>query len=403
MRDLHLVLKPTKVGFSLTSRANLFTSDGPVDEKAISAQVVEPPAAKLEVTASAPPVALLMGNAADSPLVTCQVVVRNPGTAPATNVAAHVVFPKELEHTSRQDHVDFSVGTLQPGESRPLSVPLRPILEGNADIKVTATADGGLTAAAAGGKGIGIRISKTGLDLKLTGPAMRDVGQPADWTLVVTNKESLPLQQVVVRDVLPQELEFVSATVGGNVVGREVVWNIGSLGANESRQLSLTTKATRLNPRVSHVATVSAQPALGTGNPVPLGTLQARAEAALAVDGMAAFKLQVADTADPLHVGEHTTYRITVTNQGSKDGEHLQVTAQVPPEVRVVTVWGPGGYRTNGDKLEFSPVDHLAAGGVLNYAVEVETQKAGDVRFHVELAATTLKEPIVKEESTNVR
>jgi hypothetical protein len=71
--------------------------------------------------------------------------------------------------------------------------------------------------------------------------------------------------------------------------------------------------------------------------------------------------------------------------------------------MRVVAVWGPGAYRIVGDRVEFQPVDRLPPGAALNYAIDVETIKAGDARFRAELSSATLKLPVVKEESTIVR
>jgi len=92
-----------------------------------------------------------------------------------------------------------------------------------------------------------------------------------------------------------------------------------------------------------------------------------------------------------------------VTNAGSLDGERVQVVATIPPEMRVVTVWGPGGYRLTGDRLEFQPAARLQPGAVLDYAIDVETLKTGDARLRVELSSAALKQPVVQEESTMVR
>ena len=45
----------------------------------------------------------------------------------------------------------------------------------------------------------------------------------------------------------------------------------------------------------------------------------------------------------------------------------------------------------------------LAPGQTLTYMVEVGALKPGEARFRAELTTGTMREPLVKEESTNVR
>ena len=88
--------------------------------------------------------------------------------------------------------------------------------------RVTATADGGLTAKA----GRSRHRAEAQLAVTKTGLAMRYVGRNAVWDIKVTNPAETPLTSVVVRDQLPAELGFVSASDGGQLTGNEVVWNI---------------------------------------------------------------------------------------------------------------------------------------------------------------------------------
>ena len=412
LRELRFVVRSTHVG-ALTSRASVVTAEGQRDEQMVAAVVVAPPSPKLEATISAPVTSVISQgvNGAGRLPITCQVLVRNPGTGPATNVALTAVFRAELlEHDSKKNPVVIPVGTLRPGETRTVTLTLTPRGPGETPIGVTVQADGGLTAKA----DQTLKVIETGVVLKLTGPAQRYVGLPVEWSLEVRNTGMVTVQQVVVRDLLPPELQFVEAPRGtdtpeGRLNGSEVQWDVGLLRPNDVRVLKLVTKGTRPVAKVVNTAFVSAQ-AVTEANPqgqpapgVPLGVLQAKADAALVIQGVAAFGLKVADRVDPVHVGERTGYTIQVTNSGSLDGTKVQIVGKIPPQMRVVGVFGPGAYRLVSDRLEFQPVDRLPPGAVLNYGIEVEATKLGDARFHVELSSATLKEPIVKEESTTVR
>ena len=50
------------------------------------------------------------------------------------------------------------------------------------------------------------------LKIDLNGPSKRYMSRQADWQITVSNPGAMPLQNVVVRDPLPPELEFVAPT-----------------------------------------------------------------------------------------------------------------------------------------------------------------------------------------------
>ncbi len=405
-RELHVVVRSRRLG-ALTSRATVLTAEGLRAEQSVTAEVVPPSAPKLEATLTGPPAVLLtQGVNGVAPLpVTYQAVIKNAGTGPATNVSLSAVFRRDLlEHESKEDKVVIPVGTIRPGETRTVPLVLTPRRPGDTPIQVKVKAE---SEPPVESEARNIKVIEAGVVLKLTGPESRYVGRPVEWSLEVKNTGQVPLQQVAVRDLLPPELLFVEAPEG-KPNGGEVVWDVGTLRPAETRTLKLTTKGTRPAAKVLNTAFVSAQaltealkPGESTG--LPLGVLQAKGEAALAIRGIAALNLKLTDKVDPVHVGERTGYTIQVTNHGSLDAERVQIVCKVPPEMRVVAVFGPGAYRLAGDRLEFQPVDRVPPGTVLSYGVDVEAIKPGDARFRAELSSATLKQPVVKEESTIAR
>jgi hypothetical protein len=80
----------------------------------------------------------------------------------------------------------------------------------------------------------------------------------------------------------------------------------------------------------------------------------------------------------------------------------VQVKAAVPKQLKVINTTGPTNAQVNGSDLLFAPLDQLQPGQKVSYGVDVQALEAGDVRFHVELTSTELKEPVVEEEPTTV-
>src|SRR5262249_32271149 len=180
-----------------------------------------------------------------------------------------------------------------------------------------ATADGNLRATAQHP----VTVAQARLALNINGPLARFVDRPATFDIRVSNPGEVPLTNVVVRNQLPPELAFVSATEGGQQASGQVVWNLGTLAPQQQRIVQVTTKCLTLTPKAINVAVAIADPGL-----------QVQAEAPIEIRGVPAFRLEVIDLDDPIEVGARTTYRIDVTNQGSLPGNKVEIVAIVPKE-----------------------------------------------------------------------
>lgn len=376
---LQAVFRSTRVG-TVTNTAVVTTVDGQREEASATTQVTAP---QLTVAKTGPATGVI------GVPVTYQITVTNPGTGPASNVVLSDSFDAGLEHESRSNPVELTLGTLAPGETKTVPLNLTPRQEGRLVNRVTASADGGLTARAEHP----ITVQRAQIAITKTGPTARYVERPADWDIRVANPGEVPLNNVVVRDLLPPELTYESASDGGQLADpQQVVWNLGTLQPREQRALRLTTRCNRMTPRAVNVATVTADPGL-----------QGRAEAPIEVRGLPAFRLEVVDVDDPVEVGAKTSYKIDVTNQGSLPGNNIEIVAIVPPQMRILNANGPSTPRIEGQKITFPPVDAVAPKETLRYSVDVEAMQPGDVRFRAELRSLTLGDvPVIEEESTNI-
>jgi uncharacterized repeat protein (TIGR01451 family) len=379
-QTLQIVFRATRVG-SVTNCANVTTAEGLHAENCATTQVTPPQVAQLTVAKSGPPTGVI------GVPINYQITVTNPGTAPAGNVVLSDQFDPGLEHESRSNPVELRVGTLGPNETRTIPLTLTPRQAGRLVNRVTATADGGLRAQAEHP----VDVQQARIALTKAGPLARYVDRPAVFDIRVSNPADVPLTNVVVRDQLPLELAFVSATAGGQPANGQVLWNLGVLQPREQRLVQVTTRCLRITPRAVNVAVATADPGL-----------QVQAEAALEIRGLPAFRLEVVDVDDPIEVGARTMYKIDVTNQGSLPGNQVEILAIVPPQMRVVNANGPSRPRIDGQRVTFPPVDALAPKQTLSYSVEVEALAPGDVRFRVELRTATLRDPVIEEESTNI-
>lgn len=378
---LHVYLKAGKVG-TVTNTASVITADGlKADSQAVT-RITEP---KLAATETAPMQAIVGVPA------TFTITVTNPGTGPATNVVLRDDFDKDgLEHDSKANPVELRIGELPAGNSRSVPLTLTPKKAGLLTSTLTATADGNLKATAQAT----VTAQTAKLTVTMSGPRARYAQRPANFAITVANAGQAPLSNVMVRDLLPRELAFVSASDQGQLSqGPQptVSWNLGTLKPGETRALKVNTKCLVMSPQVVNAVSAAADPGQ-----------QSQANATMEIRGLPAYRLEVSDSDDPIEVGANTTYTMDVTNQGSLPGNGIVMEADVPAEMRIVAAHGPTAPRYTGQHVSFAAVDGLQPKQALRYTITVQPVKPGDLRFRASLTSSTLKQPVIKEESTTV-
>jgi uncharacterized repeat protein (TIGR01451 family) len=379
--NVTVTLRTTRVG-PVTNKVAVETVEGLRGEKEATTDVTAVPRPALKVGLQGP-----AAGAVGAPIA-YRITVTNPGTGPAAGVVLNAKFDEGLEHETKLNPIESKIGTLAPGESKTVPLALTPRQAGVLASVITVRADGGLTDSARQT----VTVKRAEVSLRHTGPAWRYVGRPADWSVELENKGELPLTNVVVREQLPPELTFERASDGGTPQRNEVTWAVGALKPGEKRRVTVTTVCKVLAPRVTAVASVTADPGIDTKQP-----------AVLEVRGLPAVRMKVADRDDPVDVGQQTEYRVEVTNPGSLPAEAVQVVAVVPDEMRVLDAKGPASAKVVGQRVTFAPLPSLEPGQTVVYTIAVQALKAAPtVYFRAELTSSTLTKPLVEEESTSV-
>jgi uncharacterized repeat protein (TIGR01451 family) len=108
-----------------------------------------------------------------------------------------------------------------------------------------------------------IQVGEAKLALTKSGPARRPVNREASYRITVTNAGTMPATNVQVVDDLFHDkplrsgLEFVRASDGGQLRGREVHWALGTLPPGGSRTVELVIRA-RQKGTFTNVVTATA-------------------------------------------------------------------------------------------------------------------------------------------------
>ncbi|HUT11645.1 MAG TPA: hypothetical protein VMY42_14185 [Thermoguttaceae bacterium] len=192
------------------------------------------------------------------------------------------------------------------------------------------------------------------LAVRMTAQETAEVGATLSYKIEVSNPGDQPAENVVVTDELPESLEFLDSDPTAEITGRTLQWNLGQLGAGESRVIDLNCRAARQGS-VTHCAE-----ATGNGNALADGPLSA---SDCATTTVTAPGLDVTITGpSQATVGDDVTFRILVTNQGQNTLTGLVIRDNFDPGLE---------HPQSADSIE-ADLDDLAPG---------ESQRLDDVTF----------------------
>jgi uncharacterized repeat protein (TIGR01451 family) len=181
-------------------------------------RVVEP---QLKLAAEGPD-SVILGNQA-----VFNVVVENPGSAPATNTILNVSLAEGLVPVAKS--TTYEIGTLNPGETRSIRVLANMQKLGDHTSKFVATADQDLSAT----EELNVRGLGAILETQIDGPKFRYVGRPATFVIIAENKGTAAATNVHVRCAVPQSFGFLSAAAGGkyDAASKTVNWFVNEIAA----------------------------------------------------------------------------------------------------------------------------------------------------------------------------
>jgi uncharacterized repeat protein (TIGR01451 family) len=373
-RTIHITLVPSKRGELSTTALVRFTA------QASNVFVVEEPLLNISVHG---PKDLMVGDPA-----TQSITVSNPGTGIAHNVTIEAKITKGLEHP-HGERLTVQVGSLNPGETRLVRLPLVAVAGGEQTVAIRASAAGDLHRELA----TKIKVVAPSVKVAVEGPSFRYVGRKAAYLITVTNDGGTPSNNVHVTHVLPDGFRFVRADKGAEFdePARTINWFIGRLELKESVQLKVELATTEIGTHVHSIAAVSEQ---GARSDAKLETV---------VDGTASPEVEIIAQNNPVEIGVETAYEIHVRNDGSKAAENVTISCEMVPAAAVEILRAEGATATAGNEkglFTFRPIPLLDPGKTAIYRVYVRGRQEGNHRFRVRLSADSIKEPLVYEEMT---
>lgn len=313
------------------------------------------------------------------------ITVTNRGSCTANDVVITDTLPDQVEHASCQKTLTFKLGCLEPCETKKVNICTTAVKRGKACNTAVVTACNADSTSCQWCT----NICKECIELTKVGPKEQAIGKNADYVITVTNPGDKSLTEVVVTDQAPSATSIVAAN-GSKINGNQAVWRLKELKPGEKATFNLTLTTCTPGCFTNKVHVTNCQ------------NCEACAEATTRWRGRPALNVCIVDTEDPVCIGDRTSYRITVINQGSEEDNNVGVTVRFPEEIVPEAANGPTAGTVSGQTVTFAPYKNFQARQTLEYRVDARAKKSGDARVNVEVSSDSIKTPITQQESTIV-
>ena len=357
------------VGATATSGTNSATASGGGDPTCPATSRCTGTTPTVPVNASADiALAKLVDNATPNvgDTVTFTVMASDLGPSDATGVAVTDALPSGLTFQSATPSVGsynsgtglWTIGNLANGNSETLTIVAVVTQPGMITNTATVTASNQFDPNTSNNSAAASLNATPSADVqvnKTVNNATPNVGSNVTFTITATNAGPDAATGVVITDLLPAGLSFVSAIPSGTTTYTSGTgqWNIGNLGNGGSETLTIVATVTQPGA-ITNTATKTAE---NEHDPVT-----ANDQSGVTINGQQA-DIQVLKTVDNPNpnVGDTVTFTITTTNLGPSAATGVQVTDLLPvgltllsstPSVgsyNIITgVWNIGGLAASG-------------------------------------------------------
>jgi uncharacterized repeat protein (TIGR01451 family) len=338
--------------------------------------------------------------------MTFEVIVRNAGDGPATNVVLTDRFHKGFSHLrdpGRNLQIQYDgIRTLAAGESRPVRITFDVLEAGRLCHDVTVTYAEGTTAPVrACVNAVQPAPQRTAaMKIDKDGPLQGEVGKPVLFVVTVKNTGELPLVDIDVVDEFPSTLQ-VRPEPNVQVVSGRITRRIDRLEVGQSRQFQVTCVCLQPTQEAYTLASATAQSdppspsAIKTADDHkleirPPRTAAAPGDAAPAATGT--LSVQTLFFNRPARAGSRATCQITVANTSEAPDEQVQLRVIFPAELKpdVQAVQPPPNVEAQlvGNELRFTPIAQLRGGEKQPFLIPMNVIEPGVVEVVAQAVST---------------
>lgn len=313
-------------------------------------------------------------------------LLKNTGSAAATNVAVRDLVPVGLKHEAASD-IECPVGKLGPNETREIVLTVTAVKPGRTINRAILTGDGGIN------QELESPIDVIGEQLVLTraGQTKIYVDRPAQFTNSIRNDGNAEVKQVRITEAIPAGMEFVEASEGGRFdpSQRAIIWSLGMLPPGAEATVSSKLVARTAGSLSGQVTAVG-----------PAGST-ATVKSEVDVIGRPELQIETVSRTGAVAVGDRLTSKIQLKNHGSASARNVSLSIRLPRELRLIEVRG-GQYSLRDNVISFEPVAAISPKEAAGFELVMEAVAEADAQMNLEISADHLNKPARRSETVQI-
>ena len=288
---------------------------------------------------------------------TYRLIVENTSRSAAHHVLLKVALPANVglvKSTPKADteppQLSWKFGSLEPGEKREVSLVLKPTTDDDVEVCGRVQFEHGQC--------VRSRITRSGLDVKRTGPTFASVGPPLSYSLEVVNNGRAAAKNVTVEEVLPAGVDYGSSVPP--IKGEPpFLWKLGDLAPGQRKTIRYEVFPKQEGEH--KIRTLLRAEGVQSERTAPLTV------------GISPLAVVITGPCQAV-VGQTARYDITVHNHGKKALNRVTLSNMLPKEIELL---GVTRGRLDGNTLRWD-LGTLEAGKAWRGSVEVRTNYEGN-------------------------
>lgn len=314
-------------------------------------------------------------------------LLKNTGTAAATNVSVRDMVPAGLKHEASTD-IECPIGKLAPNETREIVLSVVAVKPGRAVNRAILTGDGGIS------QELESVVEVIGEQLVLTrsGQTRIFVDRPTVFTNAIKNEGNAEVKQVRVSEIVPAGMEFVEASDGGRFdpVQKAILWDVGALPPGAETVVS--SKLVARTPGTQQAKVTASGPAGSS----------AAVKSDVDVVGRPELQIETVGRTGVVAVGDRLTSKIQLKNHGSAAAKNVSLSIRLPRELKLIEVRG-GQYTVRDNMVTFDSVAAISPKDLVGFELVTEAiAEAEDAQMNLEISADHLTKPARRSETVQI-
>ena len=342
--------------------------------------------------------------------------VSNIGDQPVSNVIIRDQFDAGLRHTGgERSPIERVIGDLVPGDVRQIGISFIVQRAGRHCHTVEVVAAGGH--AASRRACVDATDPLRNVTVKVTGPAQRTAGESAIYEIRVTNTGEAELTAVRLLAVPDASLTPTAVSPGVRYTQEGLVWNIPSLKTGETAERRIQCTCDPSDARAEMAVRVTTGQAITAADTTTTAILAAPVvplDEPPRIDDVPptapvtdTLKISMAETEDPIGLGQKTTYIIELKNDRNLPDRNVEMTFHVPEGLefdRFVSISAGLSISISDDNrtVRVEQISEMRPGGTRMFKVEVVGRQVGRWQFRVEVSSRRTPQAISMVEETLV-